>query len=104
MSLKTRVGKIESGLDVAMLSGEQQRMLDIRKLSVAQLRALDVLQLTDEQLWQIDFRVLTVAQIDALSSTCDEATRAWLESLSDEELRVAAEGRLSPWWPWYRGE
>lgn len=93
MTLKSRVERIESGIDYAALSREQVARLDIRKLTVPQLPALNVAHLTEAQLESLSVRDLSDAQIDDILASSPPEVRAWLQSLSDEELLAVKEGK-----------
>jgi len=104
MNLKTRLTRIEQGIDVARLSDDQLQRLDMSRLSLAQIQSLDVTKLTVQQLETIGFENMTSGQVNALADLIDPETKAWIKSLSDEELRAAAEGRYERWEPGYKGE
>ena len=72
-------------------------MLDVSRLTPAQLQALDVTQLTIEQVCKLELEHLTDEQLDALMGD----HREWLHSLSDDELEELkqdlTEGHLDRW-------
>jgi hypothetical protein len=101
-SLKARIRRIETGLDVSRLSREQLRMLDMSKLSREQVQFLDVSQLTNEQLFQLDLKSLTDEQLAAVSKGFDEKfpeMAAIIHQMNDEELTAVKERRLDLWYP-----
>lgn len=103
-SLKFRIRKIETGLDVARLTAAQVRLLDVSRLTREQIESLDGLHLTDEQIDLIGLDNLTDAQIEAINKGYDvkyPKMREVVRSLSDEELTAAREGRLDLWYPGY---
>jgi hypothetical protein len=100
-SLKSRIRRIETGLDVSRLSREQIHLLDISKLTREQKEALDATHLTDKQIFSIGMENLTCAQLDALSDLCPSETAAHIETLNAEELNAVAEGRMCVWFPGY---
>jgi pyruvate dehydrogenase complex dehydrogenase (E1) component len=106
-SLKSRISRIETGIDVARLSDEQLKRLDFSRPSREQVQSLDIARLTDEQVVKLDFKDLTAAQLAAVSKDFDEKfpeMAAVIESMADEELTAIKEWRLCPWHPGYRGE
>lgn len=101
-SLKARIKRIETGLDVSGLSREQTQMLDVFRLTREQRAALDGSHLTCEQVDLIGFENLTDEQLTSFIKYLDEQypkTQAVIHTMSDEELRATKEGRLSLWYP-----
>jgi hypothetical protein len=106
-SLKSRIRKVETGLDVSRLSREQVQLLDVSRLSFAQVQSLDVSQLTDEQIVRLDFAHLTDAQLETVGRGFDEKfpeMAAIIHQMSDEELTAVKERRLDLWYPGCTGE
>lgn len=101
-SLKQRIRRIETGLDVTRLSREQVRLLNVSKLSREQMEALDATHLTNEQVFSIGLDNLTDEQIAALSKGFDEQCpemAAVIRQMSDEELTAVKERTLDIWFP-----
>jgi hypothetical protein len=101
-SLKSRIRRIETGLDVSRLSREQVQLLDISKLTREHTQALNISQLTDGQIVQLDFAHLTDAQLADVSKGFDEQypeMAAVIHQMSDEELTAVKERRLDIWFP-----
>jgi hypothetical protein len=103
-NLKSRIRKVETGIDVARLNDEQLKRLDISRLSFEQVQALDVTGLSIDQLVQLDVKSLTDAQLVAVRNRYDEENpkmSATIRGMTDEELRAAKEGRLWLCYPGY---
>jgi hypothetical protein len=103
-SLKSRIRKVETGIDVARLNDEQLKRLDLARLSFEQVQALDVTGLSIDQLVQLDVKSLTDAQLVAIRNSYDEENpkmSATIRGMTDEELAATREGRLSLWYPGY---
>jgi hypothetical protein len=106
-NLKSRIRRIETGLDVGRLSREQVQLLDVSKLTREQRAALDGSHLTDEQIDLIGLDKLTDAQLAAVSKGFDERypeMAAVIHVMSDEELTAVKERRLDVWYPGFNGE
>ena len=100
-SLKSRIRKIETGLDVSRLSREQIQMLDISRLTREQKESLDGEHLTDEQIYSIGLDNLTMAQLEAIGGKCSPEVDAHIKTLSVDELNAVSEGRMWIWFPGY---
>jgi hypothetical protein len=103
-NINSRLTRIERELDYSCLRGEQLRRLDVRKLSRQQIQSLDVMQLSDEQIFAIGLDSLSDHQLEALSGNCSPEIEAIIETMTDDELRAAAEGRMCVWYRGYKGE
>jgi hypothetical protein len=106
-SLKSRIRRIETGIDVARLSDEQLKRLDFSRLSREQIQALDIRRLTEDQVIQLDFANLTDAQLDAVIKGFDEKypdMQRVIHAMADEELTAVKDMRLCPWYPGYTGD
>src|ERR1051325_10392585 len=101
-NLKSRIRRIETGLDVSRLSREQVGLLDVSKLTREQRAALNGSHLTAEQIFSIGIKNLTDGQLAALSKGFDEQhpeMAAVIRQMSDEELTAVKERRLDIWYP-----
>ncbi|MEN3335648.1 MAG: hypothetical protein V7641_5013 [Blastocatellia bacterium] len=94
MTLRSRVERIESGIDIAALTPAQVVRLDVTMLTKAQLQASNISHLTEDQLCMLNVRDLSDAQIDAIHEASPPEVRAWLESLTDDELRAIINGEM----------
>jgi hypothetical protein len=106
-SLKSRISRIETGIDVARLSDEQLKRLDFSRLSREQVQSLDVARLTEDQVLQLDFADLTDAQLGDVIKGFDEKypdMQRVIHAMADEELTAVKEMRLCPWYPGCTGE
>lgn len=107
MTLKSRVERIESGIDYAALSPEQVARLDVTRLSKQQVQRLNVLHLTETQMSLLNLRDLSDEQLEVVAGEVPAEVQAWLDSLSDEELAAlidnpAARQATLDAAPWYR--
>ena len=107
MTIKSRIEKIESGIDMSMLSPQQVTSIDVTRLTDQQIHSLPILYLSDEQLGMIGVHRLSDRQLNEFLSAMPPEERAWLKSLSDDELRrmiedPAALDEIVSRAPWYQ--